>query len=73
MSGSGNDDDLSDGAYVTHCYKFVDNSETYCEALSSANVSKWIQSMEREMAALKQNNTFDVIPLLEGRKAVEGR
>ena len=65
MSGSGTGDDLSYEAYETHCYKFADTPETYSEALSSANFPNWREAMEREMAALKQNNTFEVMPLPE--------
>ena len=41
--------------------------------MSSKNAKEWKKAMEREMASLKENDTFTVVELPEGKQSVGGR
>ena len=71
-----NDDELGDHLnIITHyCYSAnFDIPQSYCEAISSNDASKWETAMMQEMKALKENETFDVVPLPKDRKLVGGK
>lgn len=50
----------------------VKNAEpsTYKQALKCEDKENWINAMNEEMKSLKSNNTWKVVPLPEGRKAI---
>ena len=48
----------------------IENPETFEEALDSKESSKWREAMDREIAALKENQTWKLIPLPKGAKAI---
>ena len=59
---------------VDYCYKTVLGvPNNYEEAMSSKNAKEWKKAMEREMASLKENDTFTVVELPEGKQSVGGR
>ena len=47
--------------------------KSYQEAISSPNANSWQEAMKDEMSALRENDTFELVPLPEGRKSVGGR
>ena len=60
---------------VTHsCYSI--NSflpQTYSEAISCTDAPKWEEAMNREMHALVENDTFDIVPLPKDSKAIKSK
>ncbi|MHC6131859.1 reverse transcriptase domain-containing protein, partial [Serratia marcescens] len=44
--------------------------ESYREALASGSRSQWERAMKEEMTSLYKNQTWDLVPLPEGRKAL---
>ena len=65
------DDDVD--SFKDYCYTLSDVPKTYHEAVTSKNASLWQNAMEDEMSALRENETFQLVPLPEGRKPVGGR
>ena len=63
------------GYNITHyCYIACSNiPQTYSEAISSTESEKWKEAMQSEMNALVENETFDIVPLPEDRKAIKGK
>jgi len=43
------------------------------EAIETTNKEKWLQSMEEEMQSLKENETYDLVKLPKGRKALKNK
>ena len=64
-------DDVDSTNYF--CYTLSDVPKTYYEAITSKNAGLWHNAMEDEMTALSENDTFELVPLPEGRKPVGGR
>ena len=58
---------------IDHCYTLTDIPKTYHEAVTSKNAGLWQVAMEDEMTALREKDTYDLVPLPEGRKPVGGR
>lgn len=44
--------------------------KTYDEAIKGDDKDKWFDAMQEEIKAMRTNNTWDIVPLPEGRKAV---
>ncbi|KAE8689483.1 CYP710A2 protein [Hibiscus syriacus] len=44
---------------------------TYQEAINSSDASLWMMAMQEEIEALHKNNTWDLVPLPQGRKPIE--
>ena len=44
--------------------------QSYPEAISSVDASEWDMAMKDEMQALEENNTFELVPLLEGKQII---
>ncbi|XP_073811912.1 uncharacterized protein [Musca autumnalis] len=44
--------------------------KTYDEAINSDDKDKWFDAMQEEIKAMRTNNTWDIVPLPEGRKAL---
>ena len=57
---------------VDYCYNMSDASKTYQEAISSPDSYKWQNAMEEEIQALRENDTFELTPMPEGRKVAGG-
>lgn len=69
----GNDiDDVVDYT-VDYCCTLMDLPKSYEEAIASTNSCLWQKAMEDEMRALEENDTYELVPLPEGRKSVGGR
>ena len=47
--------------------------KTYNQAVNSENSSDWKTAMDDEYDSLKENDTFEIVPLPEGKKLVGGR
>ena len=59
---------------IDYCYRVTcDIPVTFTEALSSDKSKEWVNAMDEEMQSLKENNTFTLTNLPEGKKAVGGR
>lgn len=59
---------------IDYCYKMVSNvPQTFREAVNSSNSREWLDAMDDEMKSLRDNNTFTLTTLPEGKKAVGGR
>ena len=57
-----------------YCFKTqVVVPKTYKQALRSPDCDKWKEAMDEEMNSLYENNTFDVVPLPEGKQPIGGR
>jgi len=68
------DDDDSSLNMITHyCYAHFDVPKTFHEAMSSENKDKWNEAMKTEVKALEENETYDIVPLPEGRECVGGK
>jgi hypothetical protein len=58
---------------VDYCYRVADIPRTYEEAVSSSQSEQWHKAMDEEMKSLKDNDTYDLVPPVEGRSVVGGR
>ena len=59
---------------VDYCYRAVCGvPQTYREALISPEAPRWERAMKEEIHSLKENDTFELTILPEGRKTVGGR
>lgn len=47
--------------------------QTFREAVTSSNSREWVDAMDEEMKSLRDNTTFTLTTLPEGKKAVGGR
>ena len=54
---------------VDFCYRMVDIPNSCPVAISSLESSKWHKAMQEEINSLKENNTFELTHLPEGRHA----
>ena len=59
FSDFGTEDDVS--YTVDYCYRVVDIPTSYDEVLNSNEASKWQNDMKDEIAALNDNDTFDLV------------
>lgn len=59
---------------IVYCYRLVCNVPlTFREAVASNKYNEGIDEMEEEMQSLRENNTFTLTSLPEGKEAVGGR
>ena len=58
---------------IDYCYKSGAFPKSYKEALQSPHSEQWQAAMKDEMSSLKENDTFTLTPLPEGRTTVGGR
>lgn len=59
---------------IDYCYRTtVGLPQTFREALASPMAEKWKKVMKDEITSFKENNTFSLVPLPQGRQAVGGR
>ncbi|KAE8721506.1 hypothetical protein F3Y22_tig00015910pilonHSYRG00092 [Hibiscus syriacus] len=47
-----------------------DEPSTFQEAINSSDASLWMMAMQEEIEALHKNNTWDLVPLPQGRKPI---
>ncbi|KAE8727661.1 hypothetical protein F3Y22_tig00005406pilonHSYRG00056 [Hibiscus syriacus] len=56
---------------VAYCLLTEDSEpSTYQEAINSSDASLWMMAMQEEIEALHKNNTWDIVPLPQGRKPI---
>ena len=59
---------------IDYCYRVMCNIPvSFAEAVASDKAKEWVKAMDEEMHSLKENNTFTLTNLPEGKKAVGGR
>lgn len=59
---------------IDYCYKMTCNIPvTFSEAVKSNKSREWVHAMDEEIRSLKENNTFTLTTLPEGKKAVGGK
>jgi hypothetical protein len=57
---------------VDFCYKVCGVPQTFDEAINSTNALGWEQAMKDELEALRENDTFELTTLPEGKYLVGG-
>lgn len=55
---------------VDYCYRVTNIPSPYNEAVNSQEASKWQEAMREEVAALIDNDTYDLVTPPEGRQIV---
>ena len=66
-------DDLDDMTF-DYCYRVIcDVPHTVKQAMTSPNSELWARAMDEEMESLKENDTFTLTKLPEGKEVVGGR
>ncbi|KAE8696710.1 Tyrosine decarboxylase 1 [Hibiscus syriacus] len=56
---------------ITYCLLTEEGEpSTYQEAINSSDASLWMMAMQEEIEALHKNNTWDLVPLPQGRKPI---
>ncbi len=70
-----NDDLDTHIGYINHSCYSISNfiPQTHSEAISCTDSHKWDEAMKREMHALEENDTFDIVSLPKDRKAIKGK
>jgi len=71
VTGDFEDDQVMSSIY--YCYRVSAFPQNYEEAIRSPDSEHWVNAMKEEMRSLKENNTFTLTTLPEGRKLVGGR
>ena len=61
------------GNVVDYVYNINCVPQSYNQAMSSNNSAKWEDAMNKELEALRENDSFTLSELPKGRKAVGGR
>ena len=59
--------------YVDYCYRVQGVPETYRAAMSSSETREWQKAMDEEIQALEDNNTYTLVPRVDGRSPIGGR
>lgn len=67
------DNEYDDQAYCEALVVYGDEPRTYSEAVNSHDSYKWFLSMKEEYNSLVKNNTWDLVSLPKGRKAVSSK
>ncbi|KAE8677858.1 cytochrome P450 71A9-like [Hibiscus syriacus] len=56
---------------IAYCLLTEDGEpSTYQEAINSSDASLWMMAMQEEIEAFHKNNTWDLVPLPQGRKPI---
>ena len=61
---------LDDYATLVELFQLYEAPQTYSEAINSDKSAEWKKAMDSEMASLKENDTWDVVELPKGAKAI---
>ena len=74
VTGKDLDDAVDDAADCTidFCYRITNAPQSYQDAISSPDSSKWKNAVDEEFNALWENETFELTSLPEGRTSVGG-
>ena len=68
------DEKFASTRFHTHALHVVnDEPMTYNEAMLSKNSKQWQEAMQEEMLSLKENNTWTLVDLPSGHKAIDNR
>lgn len=59
--------------YVMLTSTFFDEPETHYDAMKSSNRESWIEAMDHEMKALQENDTWEMVQLPPGRRAISNK
>ena len=58
---------------IDFCYRLANVPQSYQDAISSPEASKWRDAMSEELNALWDNEIYELTPLPEGRISVGGK
>ncbi|CAB4040087.1 Hypothetical predicted protein [Paramuricea clavata] len=58
---------------VDYCYKVCGLPQNYIEAMGSPQAREWEQAMKEEISSLKENDTYELSTLPEGKASVGGK
>lgn len=58
---------------IDFCYRMCEVPQTFKEAMSSPKAEIWTKAMQEEIESLKENDTFTLTTLPEGKHEVGGR
>ena len=72
-SVAGDEIDDHDAVNVDFCYSVRDLPQSYTEAVHSPDSQNWRNAMDEEVHSLKENDTFTLTSLPEGKQTVGGR
>ena len=61
---------MLDSSYIFALISNTDEPRTVREAMGMNDADSWIEAMNEEMAALKKNATWDLVPFPEGQKPI---
>ena len=69
------DVDLANSAKcnIDYCYRVENVPRSFSEANSSFEADKWHNAMNDEITALRDNESYEITPLPEGKTVVGGR
>jgi len=56
-----------------HTSTIFEEPETYYDAMKSSDRESWMEAMDHEMKALQENNTWELVQLPLGRKAISNK
>jgi Reverse transcriptase (RNA-dependent DNA polymerase) len=56
---------------LLHAILLPDEPASYCEAIKSTYKDKWDDAMQEEIQSISKNHMWDLVNLLEDRKAVK--
>ena len=70
FAGDELDDHDAVNVNVDFCYSVRDLPQSYTEAVHSPESQNWRNAMDKEMHSLKENDTFTLTPLPEGKQTV---
>ena len=73
IAGDELDDHDAVNVNVDFCFSVRDLPQSYPEAVHSPDSQNWRNAMDEEMHSLKENDTFTLAPLPEGKQTVGGR
>jgi transposase InsO family protein len=59
--------------YVMHLATSLEEPETYGEAMKSDQKDYWKEAMDREMKALQENETWELVDLPQGKRAISNK
>ena len=63
----------SNYTFINYCFAVTDAPRTFKQALSSAESTQWKLAMDKEHNILIENDTYELVELPYGEKAVPGR
>ena len=58
---------------VDYCYRLTDIPRNFKEAISSEEAVQWKEAMSKEIQSLRDNDTYDLVPLPDDQSVIGGR